>query len=146
MCALLSGQMEQLGEVLLIQLGADHTEPAGHIRAAPANLDLPRDIVEIHPLAIRGGQDALCTQHDAIADCIGQRLQCKPQLRLGVLARGLHAPAGKDLIRVMVMMVVSLVIVVMVTAALRIIALTILMVMVMPMVVMVPVLDRKRVA
>ena len=60
-------------------------------------------MVKVDPAAVRGGDDALGPEDDAVLQGVVQGRQSVPDLLLGVLLRGLAAPAGEDLVGVMVM-------------------------------------------
>ena len=96
-------------------MGADHAEAAGDGGAAAADIDLAGDIVEVDPLAVGGGDDALGAQNAAVTGLIGKRVQDAAQLVLGEAAGGLDAPAAEDLVgMVMVMMAVVVIVVIVV--------------------------------
>ena len=61
-----SSQTEELGELVLLQLGADDTQPAGVVGMACPDLMLLGDEVELDPLAALAVHDALGPQDLAV--------------------------------------------------------------------------------
>ena len=101
---MISLQAEELSDAALIQLGADDTQTAHHVGSAVADIQLAGDEVEVDPLAVGTGHDALGTQNDAVLAGI-QLLQNGADLLSGVFLCSLAAPGGEDLVGVVVMMV-----------------------------------------
>ena len=101
---MISLQAEELSDAALIQLGADDTQTAHHVGSAVADIQLAGDEVEVDPLAVGTGHDALGTQNDAVLAGI-QLLQNGADLLSGVLFGSIAAPGGEDLVGVVVMMV-----------------------------------------
>src|SRR5699024_4600610 len=121
-----SGQMEQLLQGSLVQLGTDHAQAAGNIRSAAAHVGFAGHMVKVDP-AIRAGQDALGAQHHAVLAAV-QLFQRVADLLLGVHPGSLAAPAGEHLVGVMVVMMV-----VVMAAAAAALAVMIVMMMLMVM-------------
>ena len=109
-------------ELMLVQMGADHAQAAGVVGRAEAHLMLLRHIVEVEPLAVASGHNALGTDDLAVVAAI-QRREDLVELRLG---EGLHrflAPGGEHLVGVVMMvmlMVTAMVVFVFVVAALMV--------------------------
>ena len=89
---------------ILFQLGADHAQLSGDVRGAGADLVLAGHHVKLVP-GVAAVHDALGPQDLAVLAAVqrGQRLL---QLLTGEAAGRLTAPAGKDLVGVVVMMMV----------------------------------------
>ena len=148
---MISLQAEELSDAAFIQLGADDTQAAHHVGSAVADIQLAGDEVEVDPLAVLTGHDALCTQNDAVLAGI-QLLQNGADLLSGVLPGSLTAPGGEDLVGVVMMMVMvmaaagavftmlmvvmMLMLVVMVVTAAALLTMLVMMVMLMVMVMM----------
>ena len=115
-------QAEQLVELMLVQIGADHAQAAGVVGGAEAHLVLLGHVVEVEPLAVGSGHDALGTDDLAVVAAI-QRREDLVELRLG---EGLHrflTPGGEHLVGVVMMvmlMVTAMVVFVFVVAALMV--------------------------
>ena len=101
---MISLQAEELTDAAFIQLGADDAQAAHHVGSAVADIQLAGDEVEVDPLAVGTGHDALGAQNDAVLAGI-QLLQNGADLLSGVLLCSLAAPGGEDLVGVVVMMV-----------------------------------------
>ena len=141
-----SSQTEELGELVLLQLGADDTQPAGVVGMACPDLMLLGDEVELDPLAALAVHDALGPQDLAVVAGVQGR-EDPLNVRLGKHLGGLFAPGGEHLVGVVVMVVagavgiVALVVVVMVMRVFIVIVMVVmLLVVVMVMIVMVFVL------
>ena len=127
-------------------LRADDAQAAGVVRRAAADLGCAGHIVKVQPLAaVRCRDNALGAQHRAERR-VAERGQRVLQLVLRVLVRGLLAPGGEHLVRVvvvaaaaviMVVVMVMLVIMVMVVAAAGAVRAVVVMVLIMFMVVIV---------
>ena len=115
---------------------------AHHIGRAVTHIDLAGDIVKVDPLAVLPGDDALGAE-DRAEDAAVELAQDVLDLVQGVFLRGLHAPAGKDLVGVvmMVMMMfvvmIVLVVVVIVAAAAVIVVVMLMVMLIMIMVIVV---------
>ena len=105
---MISLQAEELTDAAFIQLGADDAQAAHHVGSAVADIQLAGDKVEVDPLAVGTGHDALGAQNDAVLAGI-QLLQNGADLLSGVLLGSLTAPGGEDLVGVVVMMVMVMV-------------------------------------
>ena len=105
---MISLQAEELTDAAFIQLGADDAQAAHNIGSAVADIQLAGDKVEVDPLAVGTGHDALGAQNDAVLAGI-QLLQNGADLLSGVLLCSLAAPGGEDLVGVVVMMVMVVV-------------------------------------
>ena len=97
--------MEQLGDLMLLELGADHTELAGDIGAAGADLMLAGDHIELIP-CVAAVHDALGAQDHAVSALV-QRVQRLVEILAAVLVGRLLAPAGEHLIGIVVVMVAA---------------------------------------
>ena len=115
------------GNGLLVQLCANDTQPPGHRRAPGAHVYLARYIVKVNPGPVFRRHNALRPE-DCPQLSVFQLLQHLLNAGLGKLFRRLHAPAGKDLVGVVVMVLMV------VTAPLMI--MMVLMPMTAPLVVM----------
>ena len=142
-----SSQTEELGELVLLQLGADDTQPAGVVGMACPDLMLLGDEVELDPLAALAVHDAFGPQDLAVVAGVQGR-EDPLNVRLGKHLGGLFAPGGEHLVGVVVMVVagavgiVALVVVVMVMRVFIVIVMVVmLLVVVMVMIVMVLVLS-----
>ena len=134
-------QAEQLVELMLVQISADHAQAAGVVGGAEAHLVLLGHVVEVEPLAVGSGHDALGTDDLAVVAAI-QRREDLVQLRL---SEGLHrflAPGGEHLVGVVMMvmlmvtamlvvMLVFVVVVVFVVAVLVVMVIVVMMMMLM---------------
>jgi len=98
--------MEQRGQGVLLQLGTDDAQTAGHTGSTGAYLHLTGDVVKVQPLAVRPSHNALGTQHLAVIAGI-QCLKRSSQLLLLVGVSGLPAPTFKHLIGVVMLVVVA---------------------------------------
>ena len=97
--------MEQLGDLMLLELGADHTELAGDIGAAGADLMLAGDHIELIP-GVAAVHDALGAQDHAVSALV-QRVQRLVEILAAVLVGRLLAPAGEHLIGIVVVVVAA---------------------------------------
>ena len=98
---------EQGSDALLVQFGADDAQTAGVVGRAAADLGCARNIVKVQPLAaVCRRNDALRAQNRAERN-IAERGERCGELVLGVLVRGLAAPGGEYLVRIVVMIVAA---------------------------------------
>ena len=110
--------MKQLRQRFFVQVGADHAQAAGVVRAAVAHIDFAGHIVKLEPAAGRVLQDTLGTQHLAVFLFVGKLLQDGTDFLLLIPLRGLQADVAEHFVRVMAFAVVVMVMmVVMVVAA-----------------------------
>ena len=100
---------EQRLEGILIELCADHAEPAGNGGAAFTQGYLPGHKVEVEPVSFFALHDALCTQHGAEALFIRKGVEGFFQGSGGELVGGLDAPAHEHLVRMVMPVLVVLV-------------------------------------
>ena len=125
--------MEQLRDLMLFQLGADHTELAGDIGAAGADLMLAGDHIELIP-CVAAVHDALGAQDHAVSALV-QRVQRLVEILAAVLVGRLLAPAGEHLIGIVVVVVAAaadaMLIVVMLMMVVMLIMIVVILVMVM---------------
>ena len=144
--------MEQFGDLMLFQLGADHTELTGDIGDAGADFMLAGNHIKLIP-GVAAVHDALGAQDHAVSALV-QRVQRLVEILAAVLVGRFLAPAGEHLIGivvvvvaaaadamlivVMLMMVVMLIMVVM--AAMLMVVVVLIMVMVAAMLVVVVIL------
>ena len=120
---------------MLIDLGADDAQTAHHIGRAVTHIDLAGDIVKVDPLAVLPGDDALGPE-DRTEDAAVELAQNILDLVQGVFLRGLHDPAGKDLVGVVMMVMMLVVVLVMVMAAAAVAVVIVVMLVVVMMMVM----------
>ena len=110
--------MKQLRQRFFVQVGADHAQAAGVVRAAVAHIDFAGHIVKLEPAACRVLQDTLGTQHLAVFLFVGKLLQDGTDFLLLIPLRGLQADVAEHFVRVMAFAVVVMVMMmVMVVAA-----------------------------
>ena len=101
------GQQEQLFQLVLLQLGADDTQPAGIVGATLTDLELLRHQVEMEPgLPVVTGHHALGPEDIAVILAHSQGGQGLLQLLTTIFPGCFPAPGGKDLVGVVVVMVV----------------------------------------
>lgn len=93
-------QVERFFQLLLLQVGTNHAQPARILRASLANLIFTRRQIKIQPGSIRRRQHSLCPQNRSVKGSIRQILQQSLQLGPLIPVRRLRAPACKDLIGV----------------------------------------------
>ena len=118
--------MKQRRQLLLLQFRTNHTEHARHRRRAMTEFRLLRHHVKMQPAAVIARHDSLRPQHGAQRIRIRNLLQRLTQFLFAVHMRGLHAPAGKNLIRVVAMMMVVVMMVVAArTAILRLVVIVV---------------------
>ena len=98
-----------------MQTGTDHAQTAGNLCAAAADVHFTGNVVKVDPLAFGGSDNALCTQNDAVGNCIGKLGEDIADLLFGILMCSLCAEGDKDFVGV-VAVVMMLVIMVIVTA------------------------------
>ena len=101
-----SSDAEENGKFFLIDACADDAKSADDVGGAGAHVPFAGNIIEVEPSAVLCGEDALCTQDDAVGGLINELFQNGIQLLGSVLAGGFYAPAGKHIVGVVVMMVV----------------------------------------
>ena len=92
-------------QLMLAELGADDAQAAGIVGGAAAHLMFFGHIVKMEPLAALGRNNALGTQDRAVFAAI-QRRKDRRNFFCCKAARCFHAPAGKDLVGVVVVVVV----------------------------------------
>ena len=97
--------MKQCLKVLLVELGSDHADLSRNFDSTDAHIAFSRNIVKIQPCAIAGWNHTFCTEDRTIFFLVLKFLQNMLQLLLGVGCRCLKSPAGKDIIRVMVVVI-----------------------------------------
>ena len=123
-----SGDAEQLRQLLVCQLAADHAQATGVVCRTLADVLLTRRVIEMDPAAIRAGNDALCAQNHAVFAVVQLR-QHDGQFVLAERANRFNTPGREHLVGIVSMMVV----VMMTTAANAVL----IVVMMMPVFVMV---------
>ena len=89
---------------MFIQLGTDDAQSTGVIGMTSANLMFFGDLVKLDPGAVFAVYDTLGTQNFAVFTGV-QRFQDMMDLVLGIGLGRFLAPAGKDLVGMMVVMV-----------------------------------------
>ena len=105
--------MEQFLQRFLVQVGADHAQAAGVVRAAVAHVDLARHIVKLEPAARGVLQDAFGAQHAAVFLLVPELAEDAADLVLLVALSGLDADVAEDLVRVVFVRAVVVMVVVM---------------------------------
>ena len=113
--------MKQLRQCFFVQVGADHAQAAGIVRAAAAQVDLAGDIVKLEPFAGGVLQNALGPQHPAVFLLIGEFCQDSADFILLIAPRGFQADVAEHFVRVvpagavmvvMVMMLMAMIVMV----------------------------------
>ena len=132
--------MEQLLQRVLVELRADDADAARDLCAAAAHIALAGDIVKVDPAAVDCGHDALGAQHNAVFLLVKQRLEDSRDLVVGVLARGLGAPACEHLVGVVMVVVVVMVVAAAADLTVLMMVMMVLMLLIVVMVVMMLVL------
>ena len=92
---------------MLVDLRADHAQAAGVVGRAVTDFVLAGHIIEMNPLAVGGGQDALGAQDGAEAMIVVQLLEGFADGSLLKLLGGLDADVLEDLVGMMAVMVMS---------------------------------------
>ena len=138
--------VKEIGNDRFLQAGANDANASDETGRTGTNVGLAGNIVEVEPSAVFCCYDALCTEHDTAGSFILQSCKDSTELVSSIFCSGLDAPAGEDLVCMVVMvvtaasagtffaMIVVMMLVVMVVAAL---ALLIVIVVVMLVVMMV---------
>ena len=85
-----------------MQVSADDTQTAGEVRRTAAQLNLARNQIEVEPFAVGRRNDALGAQYRAVQLGVAQLLETLAQVCLGVAVRGLLAPCGEHIVRMVV--------------------------------------------
>ena len=99
--------MKQLCQLILCQIGSDHAQASGVIRPALSHLILSRHQVKLLPGTVRHTEDSFGPEHRAAAGFSGQCLQDLLQFFFCVLMGSFFAPAGTNLVRRVMMMVMT---------------------------------------
>lgn len=89
-----------------MQLRSDDAKPASDARRTLAYLGLSRHIVKMQPLPVFAGYDPFGAQHLPIGSAI-QGGKHMGQIFRVICTDGLHAPAGKYLVRIMAMVMAA---------------------------------------
>ena len=101
--------MKQSGQLSFVKLRTDNAQHSGDSGRPPADFAFARNQIEMQPGSIRAGNNSLCAQNRAGYRALSDLIQRLAQLILCIDVRGLNTPAGKDLVRIMsVMMVVMM--------------------------------------
>ena len=124
--------MKQRGDLVLLQVRADDAQLAGDIGAAGADLMLAGNHVEFIP-GVAAIDDALGAQDHAVSAAV-QLFQGAVQILAAVLVGGLFAPAGEDLVGVVVMMMVMMAAAAMLAMLMMVLVLIVIIIVVMVMV------------
>ena len=106
--------MKQLCQLILCQIGSDHAQASGVIRPAFPHLILSRHQVKLLPGTVRHTEDSFGPEYRAAAGFSGQCLQDLLQFFFCVLMGSFSTPAGKNLVRMVMMMVMTAVFMIMV--------------------------------
>lgn len=119
-----------------VQLRTNHAESANHIGAAGADIRLARHVIEVNPTAINGRNNAFGAENRAVFFSVIKGAQAGMNFLFRKLFRGLNAPAHKNVIRMVVMMVITtrmavvlIVVVMMMTASATVIVVMVMMVL-----------------
>lgn len=102
-----SGNAEELRQLLVHELAADHAQAASVVRRTLADVLLARRVVKVNPAAVGAGNDALRAQHKAVFAAVQLR-EHGGKLVLTKLAHRLRAPGDKHFVRVVAVMVVMM--------------------------------------
>ena len=100
---------KQLGDAVLVQLGADDAQAAGVVGRAAAHFGLTGDEVEVDPLALESAATMPLARSTVPSEISPRAFRMDSDLLLGVLVRGLAAPALEDLVGVVVAMMIVVV-------------------------------------
>ena len=123
-------QLQRLFQSIFIDLSTNDAYTSDVIRTAFSYFQLFRHHIEFHPASVIALDDALGTQNEAKILCRSHEPQYILQLPSAKLSHSLTAPAGENLVGVMVTVVV------MIMAAALIVIMTMVMMMVFVMVLM----------
>ena len=137
-------QLQRLFLSIFIDLSTNDAYTSDVIRTAFSYFQLLRHHIEFHPASVIALDDALGTQNEAKILCRSHEPQYILQLPSAKLSHSLTAPAGENLVGVMVtvmivmivMMFMMVTVVVMIMAAALIVIMTMVMMMVSVMVLM----------
>ena len=138
-------QLQRLFQSIFIDLSTNDAYTSDVIRTAFSYFQLLRHHIEFHPASVIALDDALGTQNEAKILCRSHEPQYILQLPSAKLSHSLTAPAGENLVGVMVtvmivmmfvMVLVMVTVVVMVMAAALIVIMAMVMMMVSVMVLM----------
>ena len=137
-------QLQRLFQSIFIDLSTNDAYTSDVIRTAFSYFQLLRHHIEFHPASVIALDDALGTQNEAKILCRSHEPQYILQLPSAKLSHSLTAPAGENLVGVMVTVVVVMIVmmfmmvtvVVMIMAAALIVIMTMVMMMVSVMVLM----------
>ena len=137
-------QLQRLFQSIFIDLSTNDAYTSDVIRTAFSYFQLLRHHIEFHPASVIALDDALGTQNETKILCRSHEPQYILQLPSAKLSHSLTAPAGENLVGVMVtvmivmivMMFMMVTVVVMIMAAALIVIMTMVMMMVFVMVLM----------
>ena len=101
--------MKQSGQLSFVKLRTDNAQHSGDSGRPPADFAFARNQIEMQPGSIRAGNNSLCAQNRAGYRALSDLIQRLAQLILCIDVRGLNTPAGKDLVRIMSVMMVVMV-------------------------------------
>ena len=101
--------MKQSGQLSFVKLRTDNAQHPGNGGRPPADFAFARNQIEMQPGSIRAGNKSLCAQNRAGYRALSDLIQRLAQLVLCIDMRCLNAPAGKDLVRIMSVMMVVMV-------------------------------------
>ena len=101
--------MKQSGQLSFVKLRTDNAQHSGDSGRPPADFAFARNQIEMQPGSIRAGTNSLCAQNRAGYRALSDLIQRLAQLILCIDVRGLNTPAGKDLVRIMSVMMVVMV-------------------------------------
>ena len=101
--------MKQSGQLSFVKLRTDNAQHSGNGGRPPADFAFARNQIEMQPGSIRAGNNSLCAQNRAGYRALSDLIQRLAQLVLCIDMRCLNTPAGKDLVRIMSVMMVVMV-------------------------------------
>ena len=101
--------MKQPGQLSFVKLRTDNAQHSGNGGRPPADFAFARNQIKMQPGSIRAGNNSLCAQNRAGYRALSNLIQRLAQLVLCIDMRCLNAPAGKDLVRIMSVMMVVMV-------------------------------------
>ena len=131
--------MEKHRQFFLFQVCSDHAQTSGIVRLSFPHLVLARHQVKLFPQAAFHGDDALRSENRAISFTFGQCFQDLFQFSFCVLMSSFSSPAGEDIIRMMMIMIMTtaaVIMVVVIVMTMIMMVMMVMMVMMMTMVVM----------
>ena len=99
---------KQFRQFLLIEFGSDHADFAGKLCLSLTDINLAGHIVKIGPLTCAVRQHAFGAEHKAVNVFLLQRFKTGSDLILHIGGCRLASPAGKDLVRMVMMLMLMI--------------------------------------